>query len=162
MMPNIRHCCLRLAVMMVVCFVAAPAAFPQVNGSVVSDLKERLSRTGVFFRADAPRSLRNSGDNNLPVFVEIINGVEQEAHTTGSSVSNRFKRGPLSFLGVNVFVKPTGARHQFTAEPLLLGSSKDFSFDAGVDGQPRPWPARLKKPFRFPLPPIHLFLPPTF
>ena len=158
MMPNLRNCCLRLAVMMVVCFVAAPAAFPQVNGSVVSDLKERLSRTGVFFRADAPRSLRNSGDNNLPIFVEIINGVEQEAHTTGSSVSNRFKRGPLSFQGVNVFVKPTGARHQFTAEPLLLGSSKNFSFDARVDGQPLAVPDRFKTTLEIPVATIQSFL----
>ena len=158
MMTNTRHLCLRLAIMMVVCFVAAPFAFPQVNGSVVSDLKEKLSRTGVFFRADAPRSLRNAGDNNLPIFVEIINGVEQEAHTTGSSVSNRFKRAPLSFQGVNVFVKPTGGRHQFAAEPLLLGGSKDFSFDARVDGKPLAVPDRFKTTLEIPVETIKSFL----
>ena len=84
-------------------------------------MKEKLSKTGVFFRADAPRSLRNSADVYLPIFVEIINGVEQEAHTTGSGISNYVKRDPLKFQGVNIFVKPSGARHQFTTEPLTAG-----------------------------------------
>ena len=82
----------------------------------------------MFFRADAPRSLRNPSDVYLPIFVEIINGVEQEAHTTGSGVSNYVKRDPLKFQGVNVFVKPTGARHQFTTEPLLLGREQGLFF----------------------------------
>ena len=113
-----------------VCFTATPPAFSQPQEGLVDQLKEKLSKTGVFFRADAPRSLRNPSDGYLPIFVEIINGVEQEAHTTGSGVSNFVKRDPLKFQGVNVFVKPTGVRHQFTTEPLLLGTSKDFSFDA--------------------------------
>jgi len=113
-----------LALMMVgVCF--APSAFSQNQEGIYDKLKGRLAKTGIFFRADAPRSLRNSGDPNLPIFVEIINGVEQEAHTTGSGVSNYVKRAPLKFQGVDIFVKPTGVRHQFTTEPLLLGESKE-------------------------------------
>jgi hypothetical protein len=121
-------------------------------------MKERLSRTGVFFRADMPSALRNSGDGSLPIFVEIINGVEQEAHTTGSSVSSYVKRGPLQLLGVNVFVKPTGARHQFATEPLLLGTSKDFSFDARTDGQPLAIQDRFKTTLQIPRETIQSFL----
>ncbi len=158
MMPNLRHSCLRVAVVTAVCFASAVPAFSQINGSVVSELKEKLSRTGVFFRADAPRSLRNPDDVDLPIFVEVINGVEQEAHTTGSSVSSRIKRGPLSLQGVNVFVKPTGARHQFTAEPLLLGDSKDFSFDARSGGLPLEVPDRFKKTLEIPLATVQSYL----
>ena len=70
---------------------------------MVDQLKEKLSKTGVFFRADAPRSLRNPGDVYLPIFVEIINGVEQEAHTTGSGVSNLCQTRPLETPGCERF-----------------------------------------------------------
>src|SRR5208282_4279380 len=103
-------------------------------------------------------ALRNSGDGYLPIFVEIINGVEQEAHTTGSSVSSYVKRGPLQLQGVNVFVKPTGARHQFTAEPFLLGASKDFSFDARTGGQPLVIQDRFKMTLEVPREAIQSFL----
>src|SRR5208282_5624367 len=111
------------------CFSAAPPAFSQPQEGLVDQLKAKLSKTGIFFRADAPRSLRNSGDAYLPIFVEVINGVEQEAHTTGSSFSNYVSRDPLKLQGVNIFVKPNGAGHKFVTEPLLLGTSKEFSFD---------------------------------
>ncbi len=134
---QIRQYSLRLAVVLAVGFFAVGPAFSQLtNGSSISDWKERFSRTGVFFRADAPRSLRNPDDPNLPIFIEIINGVEQEAHTTGSSVSSRIKRSPLNFLGVNVFAKPNVSGHQFTALPLLMASSTDFTLDARSG-----WPA---------------------
>jgi hypothetical protein len=126
-------------------FMAAPPAFAQPQESLTDQLKARFSKTGVFFRADAPRSLRNPGDVYLPIFVEIINGVEQEAHTTGSGVSNYVSRNPLKFQGVNVFFKPSGVRHQFVKEPVLLGDSKDFSFDPRVGGQPLAIPDRFKK-----------------
>lgn len=142
----------------VACFTAAPPAFSQLQEGLVDQLKEKLSKTGVFFRADAPRSLRNSGDVYLPIFVEIINGVEQEAHTTGFGVSNYVKRDPLKLQGVNVFVKPAGPRHQFATEPLLLGTSKDFSFDARTDGQPLVIPDRLKKTLEVPREAIQSFL----
>ena len=146
-----------LALMMVgVCF--ASSAFSQNQEGFYDRLKERLAKAGIFFRADAPRSLRNSSDPNLPIFVEIINGVEQEAHTTGSGVSNYVKRSPLQFQGVDIFVKPTGARHQFTTEPLLLGGSKDFSFDARAGGQPMAIPTRYKQTIEVPRAAIQSFL----
>ena len=73
--------------LVVACSYGARRLFPSPRKDWSDQLKEKLSKTGVFFRADAPRSLRNPGDVYLPIFVEIINGVEQEAHTTGSSVS---------------------------------------------------------------------------
>ncbi len=141
-----------------VCFTPTPPAFSQTQEGLVDQLKEKLSKTGVFFRADAPRSLRNPSDGYLPIFVEIINGVEQEAHTTGSGVSNFIKRDPLKFQGVDVFVKPTGARHQFTKEPLLWGTSKDFSFDARAGDQPLAIQDRLKKIVEVPCEAIQSFL----
>jgi hypothetical protein len=143
-------------------FTAAPPAFSQPQGSLVDQLKEKLSKTGVFFRADAPRSLRNSGDVYLPIFVEIINGVEQEAHTTGSGVSNYVKRDPLKLQGVNVFVKPSGARHKFAPEPLPLGTSKEFSFDARTQGQPLAIQDRFKKNLEVPREAIQSFLASRF
>lgn len=136
----------------------APPAFSQDQQGIYDRLKGRLAKTGIFFRADAPRSLRNPADPNLPIFVEIINGVEQEAHTTGSGVSNYVKRGPLKFQGVQIFVKPTGVRHQFTTEPLLLGASKDFSFDAHTGGQPLSIADRYKQTIEVPREAIQSFL----
>jgi hypothetical protein len=146
------------AALLAASLTGAPGAFSQSQEGLVNQLKDKLARTGVFFRADAPCSLRNSADANLPVFVEVINGVEQEAHTTGSSVANYVKREPLKFLGVNIFVKPTGARHQFMAEPLLLGASKDYSFDVRADGQPLAVPDRFKKTLEVPREAIQSFL----
>ncbi len=159
MRPNNRHSYARVGAMMVAALLAAsPRGFSQPQEGVVDQWKEQLSKTGVFFRADAPRSLRNPGDVDIPIFVEIINGVEQEAHTTGSGVSNYVKRDPLKLQGVNVFVKPSGARHQFATEPLLLGTSKDFSFDARADGQPLVIADRLKKTLEVPRDTVQSFL----
>jgi hypothetical protein len=158
MTPKIRQRLARLAVVLAVGFYAAWPAFSQVDGSTIGDWKEKLSRTGVFFRADAPRTLRNPDDPNLPIFIEIINGVEQEAHTTGSSVSSRIKRSPLNFLGVNVFAKPTGSGHQFTVQPLLMASSTDFTFDARMGGQPLAIPERYKTTLEIPQEILQAFL----
>ncbi|MGA2983781.1 MAG: hypothetical protein ABSG32_08195 [Terriglobia bacterium] len=146
------------AMMVVACFTAAPPALSQPQEGLVDQLKARFSKTGVFFRADAPRSLRNPGDVYLPIFVEIINGVEQEAHTTGSGISSYVKRDPLKLQGVNVFVKPSGDRHQFGTEPLRLGASKDFSFDARAGSQPLVIPDRFKKNLEVPREAIQSFL----
>jgi hypothetical protein len=140
------------------CFTAALPTVAQAQESLLDQLKGKLSKTGIFFRADAPRSLRNSGDAYLPIFVEIINGIEQEAHTTGSGVSSYVKRDPLKLQGVKVFVKPSGARHQFTTEPLLWGASTDFSFDARTDGQPLVIQDRCKKTLEIPRTAIQSFL----
>ncbi len=151
MRPNTWHLHSLLAAMtLAACFTAALPAFSRSQEGLADQLKEKLSKTGVFFRADAPRSLRNPSDVNLPIFVEIINGVEQEAHTTGSGISNYVKRDPLKLQGVNVFVKPTGTRHQFTTEPLLLGTSKEFSFDARAGSQPLVIQDRFKQTLQVP------------
>ncbi len=125
---------------------------------LLDELKAKLSKTGIFFRADCPRSLRNSNDIDLPIFVEIINGVEQESHTASTTVSSYISRDPLNFQGVNVFVKPTGAEHQFAKDALLLGASKDFSFDARTDGQPLVIKDRYRKNLEVPREAIQSYL----
>ncbi|MGA3164835.1 MAG: hypothetical protein ABSF14_01820 [Terriglobia bacterium] len=146
------------AVVLAACFALPIPAFSQTQESITSQLKEKLSKTGVFFRADVPRSLRNPDDANLPVYLEIINGIEKAAHTTGSSVSRYVQRDPLKLQGVNIYVKPTGAQHKFSEEPLLLGTGKDFSFDARTDGQPLVIPDRLKKTLEAPRDLVQSFL----
>ena len=123
-----------------------------------AELKEKLARTGVFFRADAPRVLRNPDDPFLPVFVEIINGVEKEAHTTGASLGQYIPREPIRLEGVNLFAKPAGAQRQFADEPLLLGASKDFSYDVRVNSQPLVITDRLKKTLEVPLDTLEAYL----
>jgi hypothetical protein len=115
------------------CAGSPPALFGQ---GIFDQLKAKFSKTGIFFRADCPRSLRNPNDLYLPIFLEIINGVEQEGRATSTDVSSYISRDPLNFQGVNIFVKPTGKQHQFAKDPLPLGESKDYSFDVRTDGQP--------------------------
>jgi hypothetical protein len=115
-----------------------------------SSLRETIARTGVFFRADAPSLLRNQADPYLPVYLEIINGVEKTGKSALSVVRQYVAREPLKLEGVNIFVKPAGARRQFATAPLLLGGSKDFSFDARIGGQPLVIAARLKKTLEIP------------
>jgi hypothetical protein len=144
------------------CCTHSTPAFSQTQESLTSQLEEKLSeklsKTGVFFRADAPRSLRNAADAYLPIYLEIINGIEKEAHTTGSSVSQYVKRDPLKLQGVNIYVKPTGVQHTFTPGALLLGASKDFSFDTRTDGQPLMIQDRLKKTLEVPREEVQSFL----
>jgi hypothetical protein len=113
-------------------------------------LRETLARTGVFFRADAPATLRNRDDPHLPVCLEIINGVEKTGKSALSVVRQYVSREPLKLEGVNIFVKPAGARRQFVTAPLLLGESQDFSFDARTGGQPFVITDRLKKTLEIP------------
>jgi hypothetical protein len=136
-----------MAAIMIFTFGSRPG-WPQQE--MVSQLKEKASRTGVFFRADAPRVLRNSDDPYLPLYLEIINGIEKTAHTTGTGLSQYITREPLKLMGVNVFVKPAGTRRQFAAGPLPLGESKDFSFDARSNGQPLIIADRMKKTLEVP------------
>ena len=125
---------------------------------MVSQLKEKVSKAGVFFRADAPRVLRNSNDPCLPLYLEIINGVEKTAHTTGAGLSQYITREPLKLLGLNLFVKPAGAGRQFVADLLPLGESKDFSFDARSNGQPLTITDRMKKTLEVPRESIDTYL----
>jgi hypothetical protein len=159
MKPYIRYSYFVLcAAVLAACSAFSLPAFSQPQESLTTQLKEKLSKTGVFFRADTPRSLRNADDAYLPIYLEIINGVEQAAHTTGSSVSQYIKREPLKLLGVNIYVKPTGARHKFTQGALLLGTSKEFSFDARTDGQPLVIQDRSKKTIEVPREAVQSFL----
>jgi len=132
--------------------------FSQPQLSIPSDWKDRLSKTGVFFRADTPRSLRNADDPYIPVFLEIINGVEKTAHTIGSGFSRYVQRDPLKVLGVTIYVKPTGEKHRFVQTPLFLGASKDFSFDARIDGQPMVVQDRMEKTLEVPRDLVQSFL----
>jgi hypothetical protein len=136
--------------------VGLTSAWPQQE--MTSQLEQRISQTGVFFRADAPRFLRNSNDPNLPLYLEIINGVEKTAHTTGAGLSQFIPREPLKLMGVNLFVKPAGMRRQFVAEPLQLGDSKEFSFDARSNGQPLIIADRMKKTLEVPRESIAAYL----
>lgn len=122
----------------------------QPQEKLTSEMEKKLSQTGVFFRADAPWVLRNQEDPYLPIYLEIINGVEKAAHTTGSTLAPYLPREPLKLNGVNVFVKPSGARRQFASDPLLLGAGREFTFDARTDGQPLVIQERLKKTLEVP------------
>jgi hypothetical protein len=135
----------------------APSARSQEN-PLASQLKEQVSRVGVFFRADAPWALRNHDDPDLPIFLLIINGVEKEAHTTGSLVSQYVSREPLKLEGVNVYVKPAGPRRQFADAPLLLGASQEFTYDARSNGQPQAIADRMKKTLEVPREVVEAYL----
>jgi len=130
---------------------APPLAQADPQQEAIATLKDTLSKTGVFFRADAPYALRNRDDTNLLVYLEIINGVERTGRSAVGKIAPYVTRTPLMLEGVNVFAKPAGARRQFTAEPLLISESKEFSFDARVDGQPLAVAERLKKTLEIPL-----------
>jgi hypothetical protein len=140
---------LGMAVIAILALAGTTPAWSQQE--TVSQLKETASHAGVFFRADAPRVLRNSSDPYLPLYLEIINGVEKTAHTTGAGLAQYISREPLKLMGVDLFVKPAGTRRQFTADPLILGESKDFSFDARSQGQPLTVADRMKKTLEVPL-----------
>jgi hypothetical protein len=121
-------------------------------------LREKIVRAGVFFRADAPSSLRNREDAFLPVFLEIINGIERTGHSTTALVAKYLTRDPVKLEGVNFYVKPVGSKHPFAEEPLFLGTSKDFSFDARTDHQPLEIPERMKRTLEIPLATIQSYL----
>ena len=134
-----------LAVIATASFALGCSTLAGSQQETASQLKEKASEAGVFFRADAPRVLRNPDDSSLPLYLEIINGVEKTAHTTGSGLSAYIPREPLKLLGVDLFVKPAGRGRQFASELLTLGESKDFSYDARSNGQPLVIPDRMRK-----------------
>jgi hypothetical protein len=147
-----------LAVIATALFALGGATPAWSQQEMVSQLKGEASKAGVFFRADAPRVLRNSNDPCLPLYLEIINGVEKTAHTTGSGLSPYITREPLKLLGLNLFVKPAGTSRQFAADLLPLGESKDFSFDARSNGQPLTITDRMKKTLEVPRESIETYL----
>lgn len=115
-----------------------------------ASLTEKVSRAGVFFRADAPRVLRNPQDPFLPVFLEVINGVEKEGLSRVAQLARNLRRGPLELEGVKIFLKPPGANRRFASDPLLLDGSPDFTYDPGSQGKPFAIPDRMKKTLEIP------------
>jgi len=115
---------------------AAQQASPAKPGA---ELPGTLAQAGVFFRADAPRALRNADDPNLPIVLEIINGVEKAAHTTGIAFASLIPRQPLKLKGVDIYVSPATAHAEFADEPLRLAPSDNpskLTWDARSDGAP--------------------------
>jgi hypothetical protein len=136
---------------------AAQAAGPQKESQSTS-LSEEVSRAGVFFRADAPRILRNPQDPYLPIFLEVINGVEQEGHSSLAALAQKISRAPVELEGVKIFAKPAGANRRFAADPLLLGASADFTYDPRNEGKPFAIPNRLKQTVEIPLAALGLYV----
>ncbi len=127
------------------------------RGAPPPQLREELARAGIFFRADAPAVLRNSGDPYLPIDLDIINGVEQAA---SSLLSQYFKRQPLKLDGVNLFVKPAGQSYTFAQEPLRLGESGPAGpgFDFRTEHQPLAVATRMRKTLEVPVEKIEAYL----
>lgn len=117
----------------------AQPAEPAEPGKRGTELPAALAQAGVFFRADAPRALRNPDDPNLPIVLEIINGVEKAAHTTGIAFAGLISRPPLKLEGVEVYVCPATPHAEFADEPVRLapGDKLDkFTWDARQSGEP--------------------------
>ena len=142
--------------------VTLVASSPPVCGQSAqqtwSEIKDTITRTGINIRADAPLSLRNPDDPTLPVYLEIINGVEKTGYSVITKISGIVKREPLQLEGVNVFIKPAGKRRQFVEEPLRWDSSADFSYDARTDGQPLVITDRVRKILRIPFAAVQEYL----
>jgi hypothetical protein len=100
------------------------------------NIKETLSRTGVFFRADAPYVLRNAKDPNLPIHLQIINGVEKTGKSAITRLAPYVTREPLELEGVNLYAKPPGARRQFPEKPLLLDEKSTWTLVSQPGGEP--------------------------
>ena len=123
-----------------------------------ASLQEEIARSGVFFRADAPSVLRNREDPYLPVFLEILNGVEKTGLSKVALLARQITREPLELEGVNIYVKPAGAKRRFATDPLRLGESRDFTFDARNEGKPLPISDRMEKTLEIPLDVLRAYL----
>ncbi len=148
----------RFAIVLAAWIAAISPAGGAPQQSTEQALKEKLSRTGIYFRADAPYVLRNSDDRFLPVYLEIINGVEKAGHSTAHRLTELFTRDSIQLEGINFYVKPSGLKRRFASDPLLLGASKDFSFDARANQKPTAIPDRMKKTLEIPLSAIEAYL----
>jgi hypothetical protein len=115
-----------------------------------AEWREKLRQTGVFFRADAPRALRNPDDANLPVYLEIINGVERTGQSAVTALTRLVRREPIRLEGVNVFVKPVGARREFRDEPLNFSPDSPFTFDARQEEGPLEVTERFRNTLQVP------------
>lgn len=138
--------------------VLQPGARGNSQAKPEGTLQETISRTGIFFRADAPYALHNGEDPYLPIYLEIINGVEKTGRSAAKTVAQYITRAPLELEGINIFVKPAGARRQFASEPLRLGAHKEFSFDVRTGGRPLSIGDRMKKILEIPRELIEAYL----
>jgi hypothetical protein len=119
---------------------------------------ERISQTGVFFRADAPAVLRNPTDPALPIHLQIINGMEKTGLSEVARLARSLSRDPVQLDGVRIFVKPAGARRRFAEDPLLLGEGAEFTFDARNDGKPFDIADRMDREIEIPREAIRTYL----
>ncbi len=145
-----------LAALLAASLAKAQASKPQKASD--ASLSEDVAHAGVFFRADAPRVLRNAQDPYLPVFLEIINGVEQESRSSLAQLARKIPRDPIELEGVKILVKPAGSTRRFSADPLLLGTSTDFTFDPRNNTKPLAIPSRMKQTVEIPLATIRDYL----
>lgn len=149
---------IRSAAMVGTWFALVATYFCAAQEGLRQTLEEKVARAGVFFRADAPRVLRNQDDPDLPLYLEIINGVEKTGHSTARRLAPYLNRDPLQLEGVKIYFKPSGADRQFADDAAQLGSSKDFSFDPRVENRPLSVPDRLKKTLEIPRLSIQTYL----
>ncbi len=161
-MPQRCHAAPSALLSLAACCLIFPLPARAAPQDEIENLKETLSRTGVFFRADAPYVLRNAEDPNLPVYVEIINGVEKTGRSAVTQLAPYVTRDPLKLEGVNVYVKPPGARRQFAAAPLLLDVGASFTFDARTAGEPLAIKDRWNKTLQIPREAITVYLRKNF
>jgi hypothetical protein len=124
----------------------------------VASVQEAAKRTGVFFRADAPYILRNGEDPHLPVYLEILNGVEKTGRSAVGKIVPYVTRSPVMLEAANIYAKPAGARRQFISEPLLWSEGKEFSYDPRVEGRPLAVEERLRKTLEIPLESLAAYL----
>ncbi len=161
-MPPRCHAAPSAVLSLAACCLIFPLSAFAAPQNEIENLRETLSRTGVFFRADAPYVLRNADDPNLPVFVEIINGVEKTGRSAVTQLAPYVTRDPLKLEGVNVYAKPPGARRQFADAPLLLEGNANFTFDARTGDEPLGIKDRWNKTLQIPRATVAAYLRKNF
>ncbi len=149
---------LLFAALSALALVVTTARGARSSAQAAATLQEKVSRAGVFFRADAPRVLRNRHDAYLPLFLEVINGVEKAAHSSLASAVRKINRAPLGLEGLKIFVKPAGNDRQFTEGPLELGASHEFSLEFKTNGQALSIPDRWSQTIELPLDAVEAYL----
>ena len=84
--------------------VGAPA-FGQSAQQTLSEIKDTITRTGISVRADAPLSLRNPDDHTLPIYLEIINGVEKMGYSALAKMSTPSRCNGSRFTKPEIFAR---------------------------------------------------------
>jgi hypothetical protein len=136
----------------------AGAQEPSLKDQALAALKAKMAQVGVFYRADAPRVLRDRRDPYLPVFLEVINGVERTGRSTSKILAENISREPLRINGVNVFIKPTARESKFAAQPVLLSDGGKYTLDFRTQGRSFAITDRLKRTLELPLETVTAYL----